>query len=39
VISENGPKMQKAIKAVSGMHSDVSKLLLEFDGLVPWPSE
>jgi hypothetical protein len=37
--TDDGKKIQSAIKAVCQMHSDVSKLLLDFDGLAPWPSE
>ena len=37
--TENGRKMQKALDAVCRMHSEVSKLLIEFDKLAPWPSD
>jgi hypothetical protein len=36
--TEAGIKMQKAINAVCRMHASASKLLVEFDKAVPWPS-
>jgi len=35
----DGKKIQSAIRAVCQMHSDVSKLLLDFDDFAPWPCE
>jgi hypothetical protein len=37
--TENGKKMQSAITAICRMHGEVSKLLVEFDQLVPWPAD
>jgi hypothetical protein len=37
--TENGQKIQGAIKAVCQMHRDVSKLLLDFDDFAPWPCD
>lgn len=37
--ADDGKKIQAAIRAVCQMHSDVSKLLLDFDDFVPWPCE
>lgn len=36
--TEAGRKMQACINAVCRMHASVSKLLLDFDKYVPWPS-
>jgi len=37
--TESGQKMQSAIQAVCRMQSEVGKLLVGFDKLVPWPYE
>jgi hypothetical protein len=37
--ADDGKKIQAAIRAVCQMHSDVSKLLLDFDEFAPWPFE
>jgi len=37
--TDNGKKIQAAVKAVCQMHNDVSKLLMDFDDFAPWPCE